>query len=87
MGRSSPADDERWRDEAAGAVFGDDEWRWVTAGLTLNGSLLMALFEHRPTARRTTVKLARDQFRTVGARVKEIHRQLGLWRTPVKPRR
>jgi len=50
MGRPSPVDDERWRDEAEGVVLGDDEWRYVTAGLTLDGSVLMALYEHRPTA-------------------------------------
>jgi len=86
MGRPSPVDDERWRDEAEGVVLGDDEWRYVTAGLTLDGSVLMALYEHRPTAGRTTVTLQRDRFRTVGARAKEIHRQLGLWPRPVAPR-
>jgi len=79
MGRPSTVDDERWRDEAEGVVFGDNDWRWVTAGLTLDGSVLMALYEHRPTAARTTVTLVRDKFRTVRARAKEVHRQLGLW--------
>jgi hypothetical protein len=31
MGRPSPVDDERWREEAEGVVLGDDEWRYVTA--------------------------------------------------------
>ena len=86
MGKPSTVDDERWRDEAEGAVLGDDEWRWVTAGLTLDGEVLMALCEHRPTTTRTTVTLVRDKFRSVHARTKEIHRQLGLWPTPVEPR-
>jgi hypothetical protein len=83
MGRPSPVDDERWRDEAQGVVLGDDVWRYVTAGLTLDRSVLMALYEHRPTAARTTVTLLRDKFRTVRARAREIHRQLGLWPTPI----
>jgi hypothetical protein len=44
----------------------------------------MALYEHRPTATRATVTLTRDKFRTVCARVKEIHRQLSLWPTRVE---
>ena len=79
MSRPSPVDDQRWRAEAAGAVLGDDDWQCVTAGMTLDRSKLLALYEHRSTAKRTTVKLAREKFRTVRARTTEIYRQLGLW--------
>jgi hypothetical protein len=78
MGRPSPVDDERWRYEAKGAVFGDDQWVWVTASLTPDGSTLTAQYVHRPTAVRTTVTLERDKFRSIRARTQEIHRQLGL---------
>ena len=86
MGRPSPADDERWRAEAAGAVFGDDDWRWVSARIAPGGSTLLAVYDCKSALTRTTVTRVRDKFRTVRARTKEIHRQLGLWPTPAEPR-
>jgi hypothetical protein len=79
MTRPSAMDDERWRDEAAGAVFGDDDWRLVSARISPSGSNLLAVYDCKPTARRTTVTLIRENFHTVRARTNEIHRQLGLW--------
>jgi hypothetical protein len=76
MGRPTPVDDERWRDEAAGAVLGDDEWRYVAAGMTLDRSKLLALYEHRPTRARVSVKLEREKCRSIWQRVAEIKRQL-----------
>jgi hypothetical protein len=86
MGKPSPVDDERWRDEAAGAVFGDDDWKWVSACISPGGSQLVAVSDCRPTATRAAVTLPRDKFLSGRARVKEIHRQLGLWPTPTEPR-
>jgi hypothetical protein len=81
MGRPTPVDDERWRYEAAGAVFGDGEWRCVSAGITLDRSKLLALYEHRPTMARISVTLAREKFRSISQRAAEIHRQLGMTKT------
>jgi hypothetical protein len=76
MGRPSPVDDESWRAEAAGAVYGDDEWKFIDA--TVSSSELVAVYDYRATSARKTVTLARDQFRSIRARLNEIHRQLGL---------
>jgi hypothetical protein len=78
MGRPSPLDDERWPPEAAGAVFGDDDWQCIAASISPDGSRLMALYEFVPTTNRVRVSLLRDKFSTVSARFAEIHRQLAI---------
>jgi hypothetical protein len=78
MGRPSPLDDDRWRPEAAGAVFADAEWKCIAASISPDGTHLTALYEFVPTTNRVSVSLARDKFRTVSARFAEIRRQLGI---------
>jgi hypothetical protein len=47
-------------------------------GVTPDGSRLFAQYEHRATSTRRTVLLARDWFRTLPERLKEIRRQLRI---------
>jgi hypothetical protein len=85
----------RWRTEAFGAVAGDADWSYVTAGVTPDGSSLYALYEHRMTSKRRTVLLMRDRFRTLPERLREIRRRLridsansrGLARKPTRRER
>jgi hypothetical protein len=76
--RRTLSNEEQWRTEAFGAVFADEEWACVTAGVALGRPELYALYEHRLTSRRRMVTLPSGKFRTVGDRVAEIHRRLGM---------